>query len=98
MGNPEPSLTAPASTATSTSTTFSDKLAVPDEPTSSSSTTRDTSASTIKREEKERPWHGHGQALESRRELDGGQQTADQDVMVFVTYRLDCVIKHRQHH
>src|SRR6266480_5331709 len=67
--NPDPSLTAPTSAARSTSSTFSDKLAFPDEPTSdeptsnestsssSTTTTRATSTSTIKREEKEKPRH-----------------------------------------
>ena len=65
-----------------TSTTFSDKVVSPDEPTSdepssssASSTSSSTSAistSTIKREEKKRPRHSDSrQTLESRQELDG---------------------------
>jgi len=89
--NLEPSLMAPASTARSTSTTFSDELTFPDEPTSDEPTsneptysiTRATSTSTIKREEKEKPKHSDsgqevesGQALDSRQELDGGSWMA----------------------
>jgi len=47
-------LIASASTARSTSTTFSDKLTFADKP-SSDLSTRATSTSTIKREEKEKP-------------------------------------------
>src|SRR5215469_6038500 len=79
--NPEPSLTAPALIARSTSTTFSNRLAFPhdptsDEPTSSSSSsspTRATSTSTIKREEKEKPRHGNS-GQDGRQELDGGHE------------------------
>src|SRR6266480_4234730 len=93
-GTQSPSRRHLPSTARSTSTTFSGKLAFPDEPTSdeptsdeptsdeptsdeptSSSSTRATYTSTIKREEKERPRHSDsGQALESRRELDGRRE------------------------
>ena len=63
--NPEPSLTVSASTARGTSTTFSDKLTFPDEPTSS---TRATSTSTIKYEEKEKPrYSDSGQEVERGR-------------------------------
>src|SRR6266480_647123 len=77
--NPEPFLTATASIATSTSTTFSDRLNFPDEPSSSSSSsTRTTSTSTIKREEKEQLRHSdREQALDTGagwRELDGKQE------------------------
>ena len=75
--NPEPSLTAPASTARSTSATFSDKFIFSDDPNSSSSpSTSATSTSTIKREEKEKPRHSDS-GQDSGQEWDGGQELDD---------------------
>jgi len=63
---PKPSLTALPSMTRGTGTIFSDKLAFPDEP---------PSTSTIKREKKEQPKHSDsGQALDSRQELDVGRE------------------------